>query len=173
MATSTYRIRKSFLLPLGLVVILCLALLVSAVLLGLPAAKIIIVCALSLPVTLLLAESKVRCVTINAEALQIKKLLKTKTLPFTDMTAIDTVRVRKRVFISLSSEDDFLIISNSYENFGTLVEELINYAPEEAISPESRELAQNPPDKCSDVFSAWLAVAVLTMILFVQLRGLL
>ncbi|MBN1956775.1 MAG: hypothetical protein JXQ81_04100 [Desulfuromonadales bacterium] len=171
MDSSTYSIRKSFLLPLGLVVLLSFVLLASALLVHLPVAKIIILGAFLVPVCIIFVESLTRKVLVNDQSVQVNKLLRTKRMNFSDLTAVDTIQVRKRAFISLSSENDFLILSNSYESFGLMLKQLVQSAPETVVSDETRLLAENPPKKCSDVFSAWLAVAVLSLIIFVQLRG--
>ena len=171
MEKSTFRIRKSFLLPLGLVVLLTLALLISCILMGLPLAKNIILGAFMLPVVILFAESSCRRVSIDEDGVQIDKLFRSKRLNYPELTAIDTVRVRKRAFVSLSSEEHFFIFSNSYANFGALLKLLLEKAPPPVVSAETRELAANPPEKSSDIFSAWLAVAILILILYVQLRG--
>ena len=171
MTQTTFRIRKSFLLPLGLVVLLTLGLLLTCILLGLPLAKTIILGAFLLPVIILFAESSCRRVTIDAEGVQMDKLLRSKRISYPEMTSIDTVRVRKRAFVSLSSEEDFLILSNSYADFSRMLKLLLKYAPAAVLSEETRQLADNPPEKSSDIFSAWLAVGILVLILYVQLRG--
>lgn len=171
MESSTYSIRKSFLLPLGLVVFLSFVLLATALFLHLPPAKVIILGAFLIPVCIIFAESFLRRVLVDSQSIQVNKLFRQKRMDFTDLTAIDTIQVRKRAFISLSSEDDFLILSNSYDRFGLLLKQLVQSAPEKVVSDETKHLVENPPKKCSDIFSAWLAVAVLSLIIFVQLRG--
>jgi len=171
MESSIYTIRKSFLIPLGLAVLLSFVLLASALFLQLPTAKTIILAGFLLPVCIIFAESSLRKVYVTEDAVKVSKLFRSKRLNYAELTAIDTIQVRKRVFVSLSSEKDFMILSNSYEQFGLLVKQLVTKVPEAVVSDETRQLAENPPIKCSDVFSAWLAVAVLTLIIFVQLRG--
>ena len=171
MTSETFSIRKSFLLPLGLVVLLTLVLLISCLFLAVPLAKILILGAFILPTVALFIESSRRQICIDDNGVQINKPLRSKRINFSEMTAIDTVLVRKRAFISISSETDFIIFSNSYENFGALLKALISRAPEQVISDETLQLSANPPEKCSDVFSAWVAVAVLVLIIYVQLRG--
>lgn len=171
MDSSIYRIRKSFLLPLGLIVLLSSILLITALVLQLPKAKVIILGIFLLPALVLFAESSRRRVRITKQGIEVSKLLRNKRMDYTDLTAIDTIQVRKRAFISLSSEQDFMILSNSYARFGELLRQLVERAPETAVSDETRQLANNPPRKCSDVFSAWLAVAVLILIIFAQLRN--
>jgi uncharacterized membrane protein len=157
---------------MGLVTILTLVLLVNSVFLALPTGKIVILIVILIPVLILFFESLVRRVTLTETTITINKLLRSKTLNFADLTAIDTVRVRKRVFVSLSSENDFAILSNSYAGFGGLINSLLSRCSETIYDDDTRSLAQNPPRKCGDVFSAWLAVAVLLLILYVQLKGM-
>ncbi|MDX2478996.1 MAG: hypothetical protein QNK24_01515 [Desulfuromusa sp.] len=171
MDSSIYSIRKSFLLPLGLVVVLSFILLASALFLQLPMAKTVILAAFLLPVCIIFAESSLRKIHITEDAVEVNKLFRSKRLAYTELTAVDTIQVRKRAFVSLSSENDFMILSNSYDRFGQLLKQLVSRAPETVVSDETRQLAANPPKKCSDIFSAWLAVAVLALIIFVQLRG--
>jgi hypothetical protein len=173
MEPSTYSIRKSFLVPLGLVVLLSFLLLASALFLDLPLAKIVILGAFLIPVCLLFVESSLRRVKVDDSCIRVHKLFRNKQLDYADLTAVDTIQVRKRAFISLSSENDFLILSNSYDHFGQMLKQLVQKVPSSVISEETREMAENPPSKCSDVFSAWLAVAVLALIIYVQLRGVL
>lgn len=173
MESNSYSIRKSFLLPLGLVFVLCLVLLACSVYLRLPTAKIIILSSFLVPVGLIFAESSYRRVQVDDQAVQVSKLFRNKRINYNELTAIDTIQVRKRAFISLSSENDFMILSNSYQHFDRLIKQLVTKVPESVVSEDTRRLANNPPRKCSDTFSAWLAVAVLALIIYVQLRGVL
>ncbi len=171
METSIFTIRKSFLLPLGLVVLLTLVLLGSCIFLQLPLAKILILGAFILPAIIILAESSRRRICIGETDIQFDKLFRSKQLYYQDLTSIDTVLVRKRAFVSLSTEEDFVILSNSFDHFDTLLQQLLARVPASVISEETRQLASNPPKNSRDVFSAWVAVAVLALIIFVQLRG--
>lgn len=171
MQETVFSIRKSFLIPLGLVVLLTLVLLVTCIILQLPLAKTLILGAFILPAIILFAESSRRRISIGETDIKIDKLFRSKLLNYQDLTSIDTVLVRKRAFVSLSTEEDFVMLSNSYAHFGSLLQQLLARVPESVISAETRQLATNPPEKSSDVFSAWVAVAVLLLIIYVQLRG--
>jgi hypothetical protein len=171
MEQNIFTIRKSFLLPLGLVVLLTLVLLISCIYLQLPLAKTLILGAFILPAVILFAESSRRRICIGETNIQFDKLFRSKQIYYHDLTSIDTVLVRKRAFVSLSTEEDFVMLSNSYANFATLLQQLLARVPESIISTETRHLASNPPEKSSDIFSVWVAVAVLALIIYVQLRG--
>ncbi len=171
MEQHEFTIRRSFLLPLGLVVLLFLALLVTCLVLAEPIAKVLILGALLVPTCIIFAESSRRRVSIENDSIRVHKLLRSKQLSYNELTSIDTVLIRKRAFVSLSSEEDFLILSNSYADFGILLHQLLEKAPQQIISEETKQLAIKPPERSSDIFSAWLAVGVLLLIIVVQLRG--
>ncbi len=170
MESSTYKIRKSFLLPMGLVVLFSFILLISTLYLQLPTAKLIILIVFLLPVCILFAESSRRKVIVGDDAIIVQKLFRSKRLSYAELTDIDTIQMRKRVFVSLSSENDFMIISNSYNQFGDMLKKIIDKAPDSIVSEKAKQLADVPPQKCSDIVSAWLAVAVLVLIICAQFR---
>ena len=118
METSTYTIRKSFLLPLGLIVLLSFTLLGSAIYLQLPTAKILILVAFLLPAAIIFIESSLRKVHVTDESVEINKLFRSKRLSYAELTDIDTIQVRKRIFVSVSSENDFIILSIIFRPFG-------------------------------------------------------
>lgn len=166
-----FSIRRSFLFPLGLLLVLTGALLVLCVVRGEPTAKILILGFIMLPVVILFVESVFRRTVLTADGVHVFKLLRQKELKFAELTAVETVRVRKRVFLTLCADDDFLIISNAYANFPGLVQTLLARVPAAVISEETKQMAAAPPAKSTDVISCWLAVALLAFILYIQLGG--
>lgn len=167
---TTYKIRKGFLIPMGLTVILGLVLLGLGILLKMPAGRLYLLAAFMLPAVLILVESSRRRIHLAPDHILAEKVLRSKRIAYSDLTSVDAVRVRKRVFVSLTTADSFLIISNSYERFDDLVRRLTDLVPQHTISEEARAMAADPPMKCGDIFSAWLAVAVLVLVILAQLR---
>jgi hypothetical protein len=166
-----FRIRRNFLLGLGLTGLLLVILLAVCILQQEKTAKVLILAALTLPVVGLLSESLRRKVVFSEDALIAHRLFRRKIIALKVVTSVDTVQVRRRAFVSISTEEDFLILSNNYENFGRLLQQLIEQLPDRVISEETRDLAANPPSKTNDLFSIWLAVVVLLLILYIQLGG--
>jgi len=165
---ENFTIRRSFLLPLGLLLILCLLLLAVVLAQGQPKAKVIILGVLIVPIAGLFAESLFRRVHFDEVALTVYKPLRQKSLLFADVTAVDTVQVRKRVFLTLSTEDDFVILSNAYADFPGLVAALLSRVPPAAISAETKTMAADPPTKSADIVSCWAAVVLLVLLLIRQ-----
>ncbi|MFO7577382.1 MAG: hypothetical protein R6W66_06605 [Pelovirga sp.] len=172
MNSTTYRIRKNFLIPMGLTVLLGGILLFSSLFAAIPSGRLALLAVFLLPAVLILAESSRRRVHIHDDHIVVDKILRSKRINFSDLTSVEAVKVRKRVFISLSTADSFLIISNSYAGFDRLVRQLVSLVPPAVLSEDARLMAEDPPLKCSDTFSAWLAVAVLTLVIIAQFRSI-
>jgi len=170
-ATLNYRIRKAFLLPLGVLLGLCLLLLVLCFVHDEPPAKALILVALILPVLILFVESVFRHTVLDDVRLTAHKLLRNKSLVLAEVTAVETVMVRKRVFLTICAGEEFLILSNAYADFPGLVRNLLQRVPPAAITEETRAMAAAPPVKSSDIVSCWLAVLLLLLILYGQLGG--
>ncbi|MBW6510551.1 MAG: hypothetical protein K0A93_00350 [Desulfuromonadaceae bacterium] len=165
---QTYVIRRTFLFPLGLLFLLTVALGVIGLLQGQPRGKLIILLIIVAPVAVLLLESLFRRVEIGATQVRVIKLLRRRALDFAALTAVETVQVRKRVFLTICADDEFIIISNAYGDFPQLLQALLARVPEHIVSEETRALAATVPMKSSDVVSCWLAVALLLVILWAQ-----
>lgn len=168
----SFVIRPSFVLPMALLIILTMALLVVCVVQGQPIAKVIILAGLIMPLLVLFVESAFRRVVVEQEGVTAFRPFRQRQISFADVTSLESVQVRSRVFLTLvAGPDDFLIISNSYQDFPALVEELIAAVPEGTVSEETRQLAQQPPRRHADVFTAWFAVVALVYVLIAQFRG--
>jgi hypothetical protein len=125
----------------------------------------------ALPVAFLFVESVFRHLELDAAGLTAVRLGRCKRLEFTQVTALETVRVRSRVFLTLAAgEDEFLIVSNSYANFPELVSRLVAALPATAVADETRQLAEAPPKRHADVVMAWFAVVALVYVLLAQFR---
>jgi len=170
-AEKNFFIRRSFLLPLGLLLGLAGSLFVVCLLKGEPTAKVLILVFLMLPLAVLFVESAFRRAVLTGDGVVVFKLLRRKELKFAEMTAVETVRVRKRVFLTLCAGDDFLILSNAYADFPGLVHSLLARVPAATVSEETKQMAAAPPVKSTDIVSCWLAVLLLAFILYIQLGG--
>lgn len=166
-----YLIRRAFVVPLGLVLLLMAALLVVSLLHGQPVAKVVFLLVFALPVTLLFVESALRRVDIDATGITAFRLLRSRRLDFSRVTALETVQVRSRVFLTLTAGDDeFLIISNGYADFPEMVQTLVTVLPEAVVTDEARKLAVAPPTRHADVVMVWFMLVALVYVLVAQFR---
>ncbi len=168
---SSFAIRKTFLLPLGVLLVETLFLLLLCIVQGETRGKIVILTLMLLPVTFLFVESFFRRVEVGTTAIRVRKLFRSCSLDFSEIVDMDTVLVRKRAFLTLSSEDHFIILSNAYADFPQMLQLLMERVGTDAVTETTREMAKAPPVKTSDIVSCWLAVALVSMILYIQFAG--
>ena len=169
---NTFVIRRAFIVPMGLLIALTLALLVVCIVQGQPLAKIIILAVMIVPLAVLFVESAFRSLVIDHDRIIAYRPFRQRQVRFADVTSLETVQVRSRVFMTVAAgEDDFLIISNSYGNFPALVDCLISAVAEGTVTEETQQLAKKPPIRQADIFTAWFAVIALVYVLIAQFKG--
>jgi hypothetical protein len=168
----TFVIRRAFIVPLGLLNCLIAALLLICILQGQPVAKVIILAGMIIPIVALFVETAFRRLVIDQEGVSAIRPFRQRRINFADVTSLETVRVRSRVFMTLAAgEDDFLIISNSYADFSGLVKRLAASVPQGTVTEETVQLLQQPPVRHADVMTAWFAVVVVVYVLIAQFRA--
>jgi hypothetical protein len=165
-------IRRAFVVPMGLLAALMVALLIVCTFQGQPTAKIILLVFFILPIMTLFVESAFRRLVVAQDGITAFRPFRQRQIRFADVTSLETVRVRNRVFMTLAAgDDDFLIISNSYGNFPALVDLLIAEVPEGTVTEETQELANKPISRQADIFTAWFAVIALVYVLVAQFKA--
>lgn len=164
-----FPIRRAFVVPLGLLPLLVLALLAVCVLQGQPTAKAVLLGVLLLPLTALFVESAGRRLLLDATGITACRPFRRRRVDFATVTSLETVQVRSRAFLTLvAGDDDFLIISNSYRQFPQLVAELVAAVPPAAVTEETRRFAANPSNRPGDIVAVWLAVVAMVYVLAAQ-----
>lgn len=165
---QTYRIRNSFVLPLGLVVLLCLILAAIVIIQEQPSAKLLVVGCALLPLGYLLFECVVRRIETDSDGLRLIRLGRVRAFTWNEITAVETVRVRQRAFLTINAGDDFLIIANMYAGFDRLLGTVLEQVPATTISEETRALAQAPPTKHSDIVILLGLALMMAYLIFAQ-----
>jgi len=166
----SFRIRKAFLIPLGLLVAEIITLLASCIVFDQPIGKSIILAVIILPVIVLFVECLFRNTIIGDNQIKMRKLLRSKQINYADVTTVETILVKKRAFVTLCTADDCLIFSNAYSKFPVMINLLLGKIPEAAITEETAQMALAPPSKSTDILSCWMAVVLMGFILYAQLR---
>lgn len=165
---QTYRIRPSFLLPLGLVVLLCLVLTAIVIIQHQPPVKLLVVACALLPLGYLFFECVVRRIETDSVGLRMIRLGRVRAFVWSEITAVETVRVRQRAFLTINAGEEFLIIANMYAGFDRLLSSVLEQVPATAISEETRTLAQAPPVKHSDIVILWGLVMMMAYLIYAQ-----
>lgn len=165
---QTFRIRRSFLLPLGLFVGLCLVLAGIVIIQQQPSVKILVVVCALLPLGYLFFECMVRRIEIDSDGLRMIRLGRVRAFTWSEITAVETVRVRQRAFLTINAGEDFLIIANMYADFDRMLNTVLERVPATTISAETRTLAQAPPVKNSDIVILWGLALMMAYLIYAQ-----
>lgn len=170
--TRRYVIRRAFVVPLGLLLLLMGTLMVVSLVHGQPVAKVVFLLVFALPMAVLFVASAFRRLEVDASGVTAIRLFRSRRIEFARVTVLETVQVRSRVFLTLAAgDDDFLVISNGYADFSGLVRTLVAALPDGAVTDETRQLAAAPPVRYADIAMAWFAVTALVYILVAQFRA--
>ena len=165
-------IRRAFVASLGLVLVLMVALMAVSIQQGQPLAKVLFLLVFAVPVAVLFVESACRWLEVDAAGVTARRLLRSRRIDFAEVTALETVRVRSRVFLTLvAGNEEYLIVSNGYADFPGLVRLLVTVLPETVVTDETRQLAKAPPQRYADVAMAWFAIIALVYVLVAQFRS--
>ena len=171
MCQKTYKIKKAFLVALSAdVILLFLLLLLSLFLKGSAVEKVVLV-VIFISVLLVFLEFMSRKVLTGDQGILIRKYLRERNLLWEDITQVGTVVMRKRVYLLLTTTKGFHILTNAYEEFSDLLQEIAGHVDREKVDDDVRNLLEHPIKKISDTVSAWFAAAVLVIIIILKLTG--
>lgn len=165
----TFTIRRAFIGSLAILLGVLIALAVVCVVQGQAAIKIGLLGCILLVLATVLAASLFRRLEVDDKRVVLHRPGRARALAFADITALEALTMRKRVFLTLCAGEDFIILSNAYGRFEELLNMLLARVPAQSISDEARSLAAAPPRRHADIWSCWLAIALVLVILWHQL----
>ena len=161
METITYTTRRGFLIPFSLALLLLLVLLIISVFDRTFPLEVVVLAIICLPTLYIFLESVWRRTTIGSDGVRIRKLFRERHLPWEDITNIDILTVRKKVYLLLTTTKGFHALANSHGNFTSLVRDIVGHVDQEKIEEGVQDAIEHPVVRISDVVSAWLASVIL------------
>lgn len=164
-----FTIRRAFLIPLGLLLLVLVALLAVCRVQGEAAGKMILLGGMVLLVGVLFLENLFRRLELSEAAILARRWFRNQELRYGDLTSMEAVSLRRRVFITLWKGDRFLLISNAYGDFVGLFAALLRRVPGEVVADDAVRLADNPPRHNGPVVACWIAVLFSLLVLYRQL----
>jgi hypothetical protein len=169
MYQNIYKIRRSFLIPFTVAFILLFFLLLLSYSLKGPHLEKIALTIIFISVLCAFFESLSRKVLTGDKGIMIRKFLRNKELRWEDITHVDALILRKRVYLLLTTVKGFYIISNAYEKFSTLVRDVADHMDEEKVEEELRKQIEHPVKNISDIVMTWFTALVLIGIIIIKL----
>jgi hypothetical protein len=156
-------------ISLSLVVFLFLVLLLITLLLkGAPLEKKIFIL-IFIPVLYAYVESLYRKVSTGEQGIMIRKVFRKKELRWEDITHVGALVLRKRSYLLLTTTKGFYILSNAYENYSSLIGDIIIRLDNEKVEEEVRKQHELPAKNISDIVMIWFTIVVLLGIIATKL----
>ena len=172
MYRNVYSIRRSFVVPYSIVVFLFIVLLLLSLFWKGYHLERVLLGVLIIPVLYVFFESLSRRVKTGDQGIMIMKFLRKKELSWQDITHIGAVILRKKVYLLLTTVKGFYILSYAYENFSTLVRDIVEHTDAEKVEKDVKKQVEHPVKNISDIIMTWITVAILigiiTMKLFIR-----
>jgi len=169
MSEKTYRVRKQFLVPLTLdCILLFLLIVVSAFTTTIPAEMVVLV-VVFLSLLYIFLESFFLETSIGEKGIRIKKFLRGKDLSWNDITNVDTMTVRKKVYLLLTTTKGFHVLSNTHGEFYSMVSDLSSRVDSERVEESVKTVIDEPVKRRSDIVTSWLAAVILIVVICLKI----
>lgn len=161
----TFTVRRALLLPLGLLLLVQLALLLVSVFQGQPLNRSLFVGGVVLVLAGVLADNLLRRVELDDEGITVYRIGRQRRMLFANLTEVEAVCLRKRLFVTLWVGESFLLVTNAYGNVATLFQLLLQRVPSGLVSDAVQGLVEKPPRHNGNIVVCWFAVVFSLLIL--------
>ncbi|MCX5848844.1 MAG: hypothetical protein NTW65_05300 [Deltaproteobacteria bacterium] len=171
MEQQIFRINRAFLVPfITIAALLCFLLLLS-LFKGQAWEKIIL--AISFAGTMLIGiEAAKREIIVTKEGMKIKKFFRVKEFAWPEITRLEVVDMRRKVYFLLTTTKGFYFFSNLFENHALLIRSLMDKLGNEKVEMEIKNYLDHPVEKRSLIVICWLTVLMITAFIVLKLLSL-
>jgi hypothetical protein len=168
MEQNIFKIKQAFLVPFNTIVVLLFFLLLLSLFRGQMWEKIVL--AVSFASTLMIAiEATKRKIIITNEGLKIEKFFRTKEFVWTEITHLDVVNLRNKIYFLLTTTKGFYFFSNLLENHALLIRSLVDKLGNERVEMEVKNYLDHPVERRSLIVMCWFAVLISTAFIILKL----
>ncbi|PKN33699.1 MAG: hypothetical protein CVU61_12165 [Deltaproteobacteria bacterium HGW-Deltaproteobacteria-19] len=168
MTQTSYRIKASFLIPLGLDVFLLLVLFAWSVLGTGAFTERIVLGVFFLLALAVFTESVSRNVSTDEEGIAIRKFFRETRLLWQEVNYAGTLIMRGKAYILLTTTKGYHVLSSAYANYEKLVADMVRHLDAERVEETLRAQVDQPVRGRSDAAAAWFAAAVILGILVLK-----
>ena len=172
MSQHVYKIRRAFLIPLGVDVFLLCALFVISMLPQGSATERLVFALFFVPSLYVFFECLLRRVTVDGGGIVIRKLLREKRVLWEGITHVGGLSIHNKVYLLLTTVNGFFIISNAYGGFSDLVEEIVSRVDRTKVEEEVRLQVGRSPSGIVHAALAWTAAAFMVGIILIKMLPL-
>jgi hypothetical protein len=169
MAQRHYTIRRAYLIVLGLDAFLLFCLFSISLLMNGDSMENLILMLFFLPALVLFLECRFRRVTVVEEGLAIRKLGRSKTLSWDEITRVGYLILRRKVYLLLTTVKGFFVISNAFQGFPGLVEEVVAHVEPDRVEQDVRLQAGRSMKGVANIVAAWVAAVLMMAMILIKL----
>jgi hypothetical protein len=172
MARRHYMIRRAFLMVIGLDAFLLFCLFMVSLVKKENTMENLILMLFFLLTLVLFLECLLRRVTVVEEGLVIRKLGRNKALLWDEITRVGYLILHRKVYLLLTTVKGFFVISNAFEGFPRLVEDLVAHVEPDRVEQDVRLQAGRSLKGVANIVAAWVAAALMTVMILMKLLPL-
>ena len=165
MSQHVYTIRRAFLIPLGVDAFLLFCLFVISMLSQGSTTERLVFAVFFFPSCYLFLECFFRRVTVDEKGIVLRRLWREKSVPWEGITHIGGLSLHRKVYILLTTVRGFFIVSNAYERFSELTEEIVSHVDLAKVEEEVRPQTGGSPSGIAHVAMAWVAAVFMVGII--------
>ncbi len=169
MAQRHYTIRRAYLIVLGLDAFLLFCLFSISLLMNGDSMEKLVLMLFFLPALVLFLECLFRRVTVAEGGLAIRKLGRSKTLLWDEITRVGYLILQRKVYLLLTTVKGFFVISNAFQGFPGLVEEVVAHVEPDRVEQDVRLQAGRSMEGVANIVAAWVAAALMMAMILIKL----
>ncbi|MBN2439101.1 MAG: PH domain-containing protein [Deltaproteobacteria bacterium] len=169
MSQHVYRIRRAFLIPLGVDAFLLLFLFVISLLPQGSTTERLVFAFFFFPSGYLFLECFFRRVTVDEGGIVLRRLWREKRVSWEEITHVGGLSLHRKVYILLTTVKGFFIVSNAYGGFSELTEGIVSRVDPSRAEEEVRLQAGRPPLGSAHIVIAWIAAVFMAGIILIKM----
>lgn len=168
MEPSTFKIKRTFLVPFITIIGLLGLLLLLSFFKGQSWEKIVL--AASFAGTLFVGiEAAKREIIVTQNSLKITKFFRVKDITWPEVTHLAVVDLNKKAYFLLTTTKGFYFFSNMFENHALLIRSIVDKLDAEKVEIEVKNYLEHPIERLSLIIICWLTVLIIIAFIILKL----
>jgi len=169
MPQHVYTIRRAFVIPIGIDAFLLLSLFMMSLFVKGDTTERLVFAIFLIPALYLFLECLARRVAVADEGLSIRTLWRVKTATWAEITHVGCLCLHRKVYLLLTTVKGIFIVSNAYEEFPALAEEIVERVGSEKVEEEVRVQSGHSRSGIANIVWAWIAAAFMVGIILMKM----
>jgi hypothetical protein len=172
MDEKLHKIRRAFLVPLILIVVLLFSLLLVGLFKNSGKWEIIVVSVLFFVSLVACVDMIKREIITNDQGVKVKKVFRSKELAWPEITHFAVVVLKKKVYFLLTTTKGFYIFSNLFENHALLVQSIVEKLDKEKVETEVKAYLDHPVERLAMIVMSWIATVIIIGAIILKISGI-